>query len=255
MRCACALLILTGVVTAAPLKTSVSGHTLVLQEVFLNGAGPYRMMVDTGNTSSIVRPGVARCLKLQPAYQVSHASIGGTRTVSVAIVAEVRTGLVTDPWVEFMVDEVNQEGVDGVLGQSWLIRHDYLLDYRARSLVLDGRAPDTGVRLPLRSADGRPIVVAAVDGRNTELVIDSGSSALVLFETPRTGTLSANLDSNTGSARGERCTVSVSLAESPARQVMAVRVAASGLGSGLLPASAFSSVFVSNRQGFVQLSR
>jgi hypothetical protein len=35
----------------------------------------------------------------------------------------------------------------------------------------------------------------------------------------------------------------------------AVRIDVHGLGPGLLPASAFASVFVSNREGFVEFSR
>src|SRR5258708_15611628 len=40
-------------------------------------------------------------------------------------------------------------GVDGVLGQSWLVRRDYLLDYRNHSPVVDGAAPEGGVRTAL----------------------------------------------------------------------------------------------------------
>jgi hypothetical protein len=37
--------------------------------------------------------------------------------------------------------------------------------------------------------------------------------------------------------------------------LQAVRVDAHGLGPGLLPASAFASVYVSNRQGFVEFGK
>jgi hypothetical protein len=81
-----------------------------------------------------------------------------------------------------MIGDVSQAGVDGVLGQSWLVRHDYLLDYRNRRIALDIPAAGSGVRVPIRSPDGRPVVAASIDGRVRELVVDSGASAVVLYE-------------------------------------------------------------------------
>ena len=192
MRLTCLIFTLAAVSAAAPdlarngvlLKTSIVGHSVVINDVFLNGAGPFRMLIDTGNASSIVRPELARRLNLKPTYAVDHASVAGVRRVPVAILDEVRAGSVADRSVEAMIGEVFQPGVDGVLGQSWLVRHDYLLDYKSRRFVLDGSPADTGIRAPLRSGDGRPAVVASVNGRERELVVDSGASALVIYEKP-----------------------------------------------------------------------
>ena len=186
MRLACFVIILATLSAAAqePLNTSVAGHSLVLNEVFLNGAGPFRMLIDTGNASSIVRPQIARRLNLKPAYSVDRASVAGVRRVPVAILDEVRAGSVSDRSVEAIIGDVFQSGVDGVLGQSWLVRHDYLLDYRNRRIGLDGPAPASGISVPLLSEDGRPVVVASVEGNPRELVVDSGASAVVLYEKP-----------------------------------------------------------------------
>jgi predicted aspartyl protease len=87
------------------------------------------MLIDPGNASSTVRPEIARRLNLKAAYAVDQASVGGVRRVAVAILDEVRAGSVSDRSVEAMIGDVFQADVDGVLGQSWLVRHDYLLDY------------------------------------------------------------------------------------------------------------------------------
>jgi hypothetical protein len=141
-------------------------------------AGPYRMLIDTGNASSIVRPVIARRLNLKAAYAVEQASVTGVHRFPVAILDEVRAGSVSDRSVEAMIGDVFQAGVDGVLGQSWLVRHDYLLDYRNRRIALDVPAAGSGIQVPLRSYDGCPVVAASIDGRARELVVDSGWSAL-----------------------------------------------------------------------------
>jgi predicted aspartyl protease len=265
MRLACFLLTLAAASAAAQdlavrtgvlLKTSLAGHALVLEDVFLNGDGPYRMLIDTGNASSIVRPEVARRLKLKAVYTVDRASVGGVRRLPVALLDEVRAGAASDRSVEAIVGDVFQPGVDGVLGESWLVRHDYLLDYRNRRIVLDGPPAGAGIRVPLRSTDGRPAVAVSIDGRPRDLVVDSGASAVILYERPALdGVISAQLNANGGIARGQKCTVRLSLSGALDRLMDAVRIDVHGLGPGLLPASAFASVFVSNREGFVEFER
>jgi len=213
------------------------------------------MLIDTGNASSIVRPEVARRLNLKAAYAVEQASVAGVRRVPVAILDEVRTGSVADKSVEAMIGDVFQPGVDGVLGQSWLVRHDYLLDYRNRRIELDGSATGSGLRVPLRSPDGLPVVAASIDGRARELVVDSGSSAIVLYEPALDGALGAQLNANSGGVPAQKCTVRFALPGTRDRLMDAVRIDVRGLGPGLLPASAFASVFVSNHEGFVEFSR
>jgi len=265
MRLACFLFTLAAASAAAQdrpvrpgvlLKASLAGHALILNDVFLNGTGPYRMLIDTGNASSIVRPEIARRLNLKAAYAVEQASIAGVRRVPVAVLDEVRAGSVSDRSVEAIVGGVFQAGVDGVLGESWLIRHDYLLDYRNRRIVLDAQAAGSGVRVPLRSPDGRPVVAASIDGRERELVVDSGASAVVLYEKPTfDGALTSLLGANGGVVPAQNCMVRFSLAGARDRLMDAFRIDVHGLGPSLLPASAFASVFVSNREGFVEFSR
>ena len=47
--------------------------------------------------------------------------------------------------------------LDGVLGQSWLTRFDYLIDVDRGQLILDGEIPP-GTRIPLLLVDGRPAI-------------------------------------------------------------------------------------------------
>jgi predicted aspartyl protease len=237
------------------LRASRVDHALVLNEVFLNGAGPFRMMIDTGNASSLIRPRVAQRLEAQAKYAVEQVTVGGTRIVPVVVLDQVKVGGVSDLAVEAMVGDVAMEGVDGVLGQSWLVRHDYLLDFRQRQLVLDGEPPRQGWMTPLRSMDGRPIIVAEVEGRQTEMVVDSGAALVVLFDTGNRSRTGATIRTNAFFAGAEDSTVRIAMGDSPGRRMNAVRVSAMQAGPGLLPASAFSAVYVSNRHGFVEFAR
>lgn len=87
-------------------------------------------------------------------------------------------------------------------------------------------------------------------------MVDSGSSVVVLYEAPALdGALTTRLDANGGAAPAQKCTVRFSLPGTRDRLLDAARIDVHGLGPGLLPARAFASVFVSNREGFVEFSR
>ena len=243
--------LLIGVSPAHPevaLTARRAGHMLVLNQVFLDGAGPFRMMVDTGNASSLIRPDIARRLGLRPAYAVEQATLTGVRRVPTALVGELRVGECSERSVEMMIGEVRLPGLDGVLGQSWLARHDYLLDYRHNRLVLDG-APPEGIRVALRTADGCPSVLAEIDGRPAEVALDSGAQVLVLFEKPATADIV--LLTNAGSGRGRTGVARIRFERGRERPVAAAWVRMPWPGPPLLPLSAFPAVHVSNHGGFV----
>jgi predicted aspartyl protease len=239
-----------GLEADAVIPTVKVGHVLIVPEVFLNGRGPFRMVVDTGNASSIIRPSVARSLKLTVAYSVEHETIGGLRRAPAAILSEMRVGGVADVSVEVIISEVSQPGVGGVIGQSWLVRHDYRLDYRRRRLVVDGPPPEGPVRVPLRMVDGRPAIGAEVDGRRAELVLDSGTPAVVLYQ-PAAARSDAVLSTNGQFASAEAGTARIALNGGWQFRMTAYRSNSRLVAAGLLPLSAFPSVHVSNRDGYV----
>ncbi len=176
----------------------------------------------------------------------------GVRRHPAALLDEVRAGNVIDKTVEIMIADAPVPGVDGVLGQTWLLRHDYLLDYRNHRLVLDGAPPAGGVRAELRSGDGRPAILAQVDSRPQELVVDSGAQLLVLYERPPEPA-HARLLTNGDSVAAETCNAKVAIGPGYSRKMPAARVNPLNQILGLLPAAAFGSVYISNRDGLVVL--
>lgn len=143
--------------------------------------------------------------------------------------------------------------VDPALGQSWLARLDYLLDHRHRRVVIDGVPPEGGFSLALRSADGRPALKATVDGRPSELILDFGAPAVVIFQCGGTAKLQATRLTNGASVEGSETSVRIALPGDRERRMRGVCVNSFEPAPALLPASAFSEVFVSNRDGFIRL--
>jgi clan AA aspartic protease (TIGR02281 family) len=254
MKTASLFVLVAMTIFAAPeteLQVGRIADLFILNKVYLNGQGPFRMMIDTGNSSSAVGQDAANRLGLRPVYAVQAETAAGAKTVAAAILDEVRIGPLRDNGVEVMIMDLTVPGVDGVLGQSWLIRHDYALDYQRCRFVVDIVAPPAGVRVPLRSSDGRPQVSAEVNSRRQDLVVDSGTSVLVLFvQIPSTTT--QRLVTNVGSVKAGARRARVVIGGSYSRQLTAVEVNASSQ-PGLLPAAAFKSVYISNRDGVVVL--
>jgi len=258
MRSACLFLILTSALMAqrpVSLKAIRIGQFLALGDVFLNGVGPFRMAIDTGNASSLIRPSVARRLGVRVIQTVEQVTAGGVRRVPVVLLDRVTTGALTERTVEALIGDVRLDLLDGILGQSWLVRHDYLLDYRNKRVVVDAVPPEGSLSAALRTTDGRPMLSAKVDGESEELILDSGASTVVLFECTgqvrRTGTLATNADSIEAGETSTR----IALPGDKERKMSAVCVRSSQHAPGLLPASAFSAVFVSNRDGVLRLTR
>lgn len=211
------------------------------------------MMVDTGNSSSSIRPQIARRLGLSPTYAVETVTAAGTRRVGALQLDAVQVAGVTQNSVEVMLADGLPMGVDGVLGQSFLRHHDYLLDYGHQRIAFDSTAPEGGIRLALTQSEARPAVWAQVNGERRLLVLDSGTPLVVLFgRTPRIEHLS--LVTAAGSVAAEQ-TFAVIQIGSRSRRMDAALVPGGALQPGLLPLNVFSWVYVSNREGYAAFAK
>lgn len=226
-------------------------HTMMITQVYLNGHGPFRMIVDTGAGSSTLAPGAAGRIGARAQYRVERLTASGVDTVAAGPVT-VAVGDVVEEGIEMLFSPIGQSGADGVLGQNWLDRYSYLLDFRNRQVILNAAPPPSGLRLALREREGRPCVAATVDGVRQDLVIDSGASTLVLFRRGSRGARQATLTTNAGSAMAVQGRALVSIGDR-FRRVFESAELASSSGAGLLPASSFQAVYVSKQSGLVVL--
>lgn len=140
----------------------VGNPTLPLVHGWINGRGPYRLLVDLGANVSLLRRNVV---------DASRATVLVDRPTSdIVRAATLRVGELELQNVTLAsYDELD---VDGVLGYNVLQHTSFTLDFPAQRLVLHRRA--------LPPPDGRAIHSYVVQGRLPYLVARVGSDSLLL---------------------------------------------------------------------------
>jgi hypothetical protein len=150
--------------------------------VFLNGKGPFRLVLDTGASRSAVIPAVAEKLGLdaQTGRQVRVRGVSGTAMVPLLRIEQMEIGdLLLKPAMLPVVADVFG-GADGVLGNEGLENKRIVIDFR-RDLITIKRsrreAPGEGFRtLPVKVLRGYLLAVDVMIGRvRTTAIIDTGS--------------------------------------------------------------------------------
>lgn len=245
----------------------------VIVPVLVDGRGPYSFLVDTGANRSAVREGLARKLGLAAVARMTVVTPAGEETRAVVRLSRLSVGAATADGVLASVVEADRPGMDGadfdgILGQDFLSRFDYTLDYRRRVLVWGGEATGRdGTRLVLRRSEGRFLVDLPQPGngeRPMRFVPDSGASGLVVFE--RAGSLPLSMEHLPGGARltdssGRRRAVemrrirSLRVGDLTLRDQVAAVVsrpeANAPEGDGLLPLHQFASVTFGSQAGYL----
>jgi predicted aspartyl protease len=175
--------------TTSPLRFQLLEDGTIVVPVTIDGAGPFRFMLDTGSTRTVVSakltkklrlPVVAQSLMITPSgrdmgilVQLNRLAIGDSGQVSVKAVIGPR-------------EHFTAAAIDGVIGQDVLAPLIYTIDYVRRHIVWhSGRAAgDLRLRLPLETTDGRFLVSLphpAPAQVPLKFVPDSGSDGFVLF--------------------------------------------------------------------------
>ncbi len=188
-----ALLLFAATVAAVSADTSTAFDLLedgsVVVPVTIGGTGPYRFVLDTGSSRTVIStrlwqtlrlPVVAKTLVVTPAGQ-DDAYIVRLAGLAVAGRPAIDVSAAVMPPDRYAAGQQ----VDGLIGQDLLAPLVYTIDYDERQIVwhrpgelLPGR------RLPLDLRNNRLLVSLAQhdgDSRPLRLVPDSGSDALVLF--------------------------------------------------------------------------
>jgi predicted aspartyl protease len=175
--------------TASQLRFQLLEDGTIIVPVKINGAGPFRFMLDTGSTRTVVSvkltrklrlPVVAQSLMITPSgrdmgvlVQLNGLAIGNS--------GEVDVKALIGPREHFTAD-----AIDGLIGQDVLGPLIYTIDYVRRHIVWhSGLAPgNVGMRLPLEASEGRFLVSIphpAQGEARLKFIPDSGSDGFVLF--------------------------------------------------------------------------
>jgi hypothetical protein len=229
----------------------------VVDGVYVNGHGPYRFLFDTGATLNHLDPAVAQAAGLPVTFHTTLVSSTGTAPAPGSDGGEVGLGPVHADHQTFLFAGIDalraiSPDIQGVLGQAFLSRFDYLIDVRHGRLEFRTPPPATGTRVPFQRAKGRPLVSTSLGS----LLLDTGAPDLIRFGVqapPADGTRTLVTVSGATPVgvlystlviagrtfwRGE----AVAVPRSPERDV-----------DGLLALAPFKAIYVCNSEGYVVL--
>ena len=242
----------------------------VVVPVTVGASGPFRFLLDTGSTHTAVTDRLATAVDAVPVARTEMRAAAGSvgclvvalPTVVVDVVsADGLTATVLPPAAAAALGP----GVDGVLGQDFLARFAFTIDYRrSRILWHDADYVAPGPRLTLAPAQDRwlvelpqPATAPGVPPTLRRFVPDSGADTLVLFGEARAGRLitawrpgTYALGSLTGARAVRTATVDglrVGGATIDGQIAAVVASTAPDDPDGLLPLHLFASVFFSAR--------
>jgi predicted aspartyl protease len=248
------------------------GGRLPVVPVYLDGRGPFDFLLDTGTNSTIVTPEVAAVLDLRPEDRVTLITAAGARDVPRARLHRVAVGGSAAADVEALVSGLEElrrldPRLCGVLGQNFLGRFDYTLDYGGRTLEFDVAGegePPSGERVPYALEEGKLIVAARAEAyatRALRLVLDGAATSLVIFEDARSGYALTLPSGGSGMLLTEAGSLEVGLARLRSLRVggtclrdvpvALVRDSAARAEDGLLPTSLFRAVYFNHGGGYV----
>jgi hypothetical protein len=223
-------------------------------KVCVNGHGPFRFLLDTGSTLNQLDPRIAASIGLVPSFHTRLTSSTGVIEVSGSEGNDLQLGPTSgDQQIVLLnsADGLHQiaSDIQGVLGQIFLSRFDYLLDMRTKQLVLGASAP-AGTKMMFTIVAGRPVIPTSLGA----LVLDSGAHVLTRF-----GVRGFEDGRQMATAAG---TAGVSTIPSTLTiggrtfwrgEAIAVPQSTETDVQGLLPIASFKKIYVSNSAGYLIL--
>ena len=154
-------------------------------EVLINGRGPFRFLVDTGATQTVITPKVATSLGLKKIATNLMFGVGGEGKVDSPMyradalkigdvtVKNIPLGTVSNPLLELVMD--------GILGPSLLADFIVTMDYPRNQIELSRKPPEGGLVVPAWFFSGLLLVPVEVNGKhNGNFLIDSGADSTLL---------------------------------------------------------------------------
>jgi predicted aspartyl protease len=235
---------------------------VVLDQVSINGAGPYRFLVDTGTQSTALKRQIAQTMKLVPTYRVTLETATGSQIVPATTVREITVGPLKVEDLEILwydVHDVLDDHIDGILGQNFLSRFDFLLDFKHCEFTI---GPPSGLadlvdgeKVYFQNNEGRMIIPVRFSshGRPSHFVLDSGASVLVLppeLATTFEAESSSQLQTNIGEETVRRGIVRTLFIGGSAFQNVPTVIQK----TALLPATLFDSIYVNSASGYLVLN-
>jgi len=252
----------------------IEGHWIVVP-VSIKGSGPYDFVLDTGSSKSILDPLLIDELGGKAIGRNRLVTAAGSMLVSSYRLEDFQLGPQRVEYLDVLAHPVpSNRGVQtrGILGQDFLGRFNFILDYKLRTITFEedqefSRSLKGGVYSLLDSAQRRMVQIPPQSGesRPSLFVLDSGAEAIVLFGNDFRG-LGFDLDSASNLeqlhtvmgggfvSRGQFRSFKVgetNLMNLPVRRAHIEEPAKVRTENGLLPTAYFQSIYINNVMRFV----
>jgi hypothetical protein len=227
----------------------------IVDDVYINGHGPFRFLVDTGSNTNLIASELARRIGLKTTFRTSFASLDRERVALGSARNEISLDSVRAAGQELLLADMNgslgaSTGIQGIIGQKFLALFDYLLDLKGKRFSL-GEHGLSGTRSQFHMINGRPAVSTSL-GR---MVLDSGAGAVVIAAEKlvpaagRTGMVRSAAGRQQVALKTERLVI-----EGRAiweGEAIAITGPLDPGVDGLLPLKFFKSVYVCNSGGYI----
>jgi hypothetical protein len=249
---------------------------LIVVDASVNGAGPFEFLVDTGTTRTVIDPELARQLQAPVIGEVSLTGILRVRKDELVRLEDVSLGSASSSGLGVVVDKLARQktlapGIRGVLGEDFLSRFDFLIDYKQHRLRFGGPIP-TGERCRFETNgqhQGSPtinrllILTEFTDAGGTKVLLqlDTGARFPELFpaghdslSSPRWGGTMAISDGADEVILESNASIKIGSTVVRGLDVVQSRRSLTFDAAGLLPAAIFHTVYISHAGGFVILN-
>ena len=251
-----ALAVALTVPSSAATRVWTSDEPAVVTVGFVNGHGPFRFVIDTGATATLLDESVARAAGLEARGIVPVTTVAGVWNLQAGLVDELvvegrRFSHLDVNWAPLDgLRDAAGRAADGIVGQDVLGRAAVTIDYRLGELRIDpgGACAEGDVTAPVTWANGLPMIEAQVLGAGdraaARLVLDSGADALWLYAAAIDGA-DARAVSHNGSIAARRLPLARAVVGGILLRGPAAEIASDPrIEDGLLPTAWFSRVCI-----------
>lgn len=153
--------------------------------VAVQGAGPYRFLIDTGSQRTVLSTALASRLALTQGPSIRVVGMAGIYQVATARVGEIAFGQQSVAGLNVPLLEDRHMGADGIIGTDSLQGQRVVLDFARETIAIGtprevGAATGYEIVVKARRRSGRLILTnALVDGVRTDVVIDTGAQGTI----------------------------------------------------------------------------
>jgi predicted aspartyl protease len=158
--------------------------------VVRGSAGPLKglnFLLDTGASPTVLDRKLAQKLHLEE-LPASITVLDGSVQATKGLLPSLSFGPIQRDALPVFIEDLTflQKALpirlDGVIGLDVLGQNAFVVDYSSRKIHF-GTPPPLQISIPLRMKEGLPIVEAVLNDAPVHLLLDTGASSLIIFET------------------------------------------------------------------------